>query len=60
MWSVYSRTLNDLPGTSNFAEGWRKEFRRLVSTHPGIYEFINDIKKKKKREKETGTPIKKR
>jgi hypothetical protein len=45
MWSVYNRTVNEMPRTSNLAEGWRNKIHRLLSTHPGIHSIISKIQK---------------
>jgi len=43
MWLVQGRTLNEMPRTSNSAEGWHNKIPRLL--HPGIHSFISKIQK---------------
>lgn len=45
MWSVHNRTINEMPRTSNSAEGWHNKIHLLLSTHPGIHSFISKIQK---------------
>jgi len=45
MFSIHNRTVNEMPRTSNSAEGWQNKIHRLLSTHPGIHSFISKIQK---------------
>jgi len=45
LWSVHSRTANEILRTSNSAEGWHNKIHRLLSTHSGIHPFISKIQK---------------
>jgi hypothetical protein len=45
MWSVHSRTVNEISRTSNSAEGLHNKIHVLLSTHPSIYSFISKIQK---------------
>lgn len=45
VWSVYERTINDEPRTTNLVEGWHNRFQNIVSKHhPNVYEFIKHLK----------------
>ncbi|KAF7699640.1 hypothetical protein CDIK_1097, partial [Cucumispora dikerogammari] len=46
LWSVYNRTINSIPRTTNSVEAWHKSLNsRINHAHPNIAMFINVIQK---------------
>lgn len=45
MWNQYQGTLEKLPKTNNYIEGWHKKFSSLLDCHhPNIWKFLDKIK----------------
>lgn len=50
MWNVHSRTVRDLPRTTNSLEGWHRAFEQRVNiTHPTLARLVGKIKKEQAR-----------
>lgn len=46
IWSVYHRTINDLPRTNNSVEGWHNAFQKIVGvSHPSRCKLVSKIRK---------------
>ncbi|XP_060847812.1 uncharacterized protein LOC132927316 [Rhopalosiphum padi] len=45
MWSVSERLIQDLPRTTNTAESWHRKINRIISPHPGLHKFIQQLQK---------------
>ena len=49
IWSVYHRTIDGFPNTTNFVEAWNGRFKRLVGrNHVGIFELIKQMKEEQR------------
>ncbi len=45
LWNCYDATLENLPKTNNFVEGWYCGFSQLLGAyHPSIWKFIDGLK----------------
>ncbi|XP_026806008.1 uncharacterized protein LOC113549056 [Rhopalosiphum maidis] len=45
MWSVSERLIQDLPRTKITAESWHRKINRIISPHPGLHKFIQQLQK---------------
>ena len=47
-WSLNSRVAENLARTNNFVEAWNKQFSDGIHSHPGVYQFVDYMRKEQK------------
>ena len=51
MWSVYSRTLQQLARTNNFCEAFHSSLKPMIHNHPTIHKLILALKRENSKAK---------